>query len=60
MAPGRTTGARAYAENTWVIAGDKLRSAGWQPEYSSEQALVVSDERAIGTTCLQVGWFRPP
>ena len=26
--------------------GDKLRSTGWTPEYSSEQALVVSDERA--------------
>ena len=43
---GAPPGARPYAENTWVIAGDKLRSAGWQPEYSSEQALVVSDERA--------------
>jgi len=43
---GVPPGARAYSENTWVIAGDKLRSAGWQPEYSSEQALVVSDERA--------------
>jgi nucleoside-diphosphate-sugar epimerase len=43
---GVPPGARAYAENTWVIAGDKLRSAGWQPEYSSEQALVVNDERA--------------
>jgi hypothetical protein len=43
---GAPPGARPYAENTWVIAGDKLRSSGWRPEYSSEQALVVSDERA--------------
>jgi nucleoside-diphosphate-sugar epimerase len=43
---GAPPGARPYAENTWVIAGDKLRSTGWTPEYSSEQALVVSDERA--------------
>jgi nucleoside-diphosphate-sugar epimerase len=43
---GTPPGARPYAENTWVIAGDKLRSTGWKPEYSSEQALVVSDERA--------------
>jgi len=43
---GAPPGARPYAEHTWVIAGDKLRSAGWKPEYSSEQALVVSDERA--------------
>lgn len=43
---GAPPGARPYAEHTWVIAGDKLRSTGWKPEYSSEQALVVSDERA--------------
>jgi hypothetical protein len=39
-------GSGPYAEHTWVIAGDKLRATGWRPEYSSEQALVVSDERA--------------
>jgi nucleoside-diphosphate-sugar epimerase len=43
---GTPPGAQAYAEHSWVIAGDKLRSQGWQPEYSSEEALVVSDERA--------------
>jgi len=43
---GAPSGAGPYAEHTWVIAGDKLRSTGWRPEYSSEQALVVSDERA--------------
>lgn len=43
---GVPPGARAYGEHSWVIAGDKLRSAGWQPEYSSEEALVVSDEKA--------------
>jgi len=43
---GAPPGARAYAEHSWVIAGDKLRSTGWQPEYSSEEALVVSDEKA--------------
>jgi nucleoside-diphosphate-sugar epimerase len=43
---GAPPGARPYAENTWVIAGDKLRSTGWRPEYNSEQALVVTDERA--------------
>ena len=42
---GAPPGARPYAEHSWVIAGDKLRLSGWQPEYSSEQALVVSDER---------------
>ena len=43
---GTPPGARAYAEHSWVIAGDKLRLTGWEPEYSSEQALVVSDNRA--------------
>jgi nucleoside-diphosphate-sugar epimerase len=43
---GAPPGAKPYAEHTWVIAGDRLRSTGWRPEYSSEQALVVSDERA--------------
>jgi UDP-glucose 4-epimerase len=43
---GAPPGARAYAEQSWVIAGDKLRLSGWEPEYSSEQALVVSDKRA--------------
>lgn len=38
-------GAEAYSEHSWVISGDKLRLSGWQPEYSSEQALVVTDER---------------
>jgi nucleoside-diphosphate-sugar epimerase len=43
---GAPPGAGPYGEHTWVIAGDKLRATGWHPEYSSEQALVVSDERA--------------
>jgi nucleoside-diphosphate-sugar epimerase len=43
---GSPPGARAYAEHSWVIAGDKLQRTGWVPEYSSEQALVVSDEHA--------------
>lgn len=38
--------ARAYIEQSWVIAPDKLRSTGWQAEYSSEEALVVSDDKA--------------
>lgn len=42
---GAPPGARPYAEHSWVVAADKLRLSGWQPEYSSEQALVVSDGR---------------
>jgi UDP-glucose 4-epimerase len=38
-------GTRAYATHSWVVSPDKLRLTGWAPEYSSEQALVVSDQR---------------
>jgi nucleoside-diphosphate-sugar epimerase len=37
--------ARAYALHPWVIAGDKLKAAGWAPRYSSEEALVATDDR---------------
>lgn len=37
--------ARAYATHAWVVAADRIKAAGWVPEYSSEEALVVSDER---------------
>lgn len=43
---GAPPGARPYAEHSWVIAGDKLRSTGWLPRYSSEEALVASDSKA--------------
>ncbi|MGH9105747.1 MAG: NAD-dependent epimerase/dehydratase family protein [Acidimicrobiales bacterium] len=42
---GPAPGLRRYAEHSWVVSGDKLRATGWAPEYSSEQALVVSDVR---------------
>jgi nucleoside-diphosphate-sugar epimerase len=38
--------ARAYARWPWVIAPDRLLAAGWLPEHSSEEALVVTDDRA--------------
>ena len=37
--------ARAYAEHPWVVAPDRLKAAGWVPAYSSEEALVATDER---------------
>ncbi|HWE54902.1 MAG TPA: NAD-dependent epimerase/dehydratase family protein [Acidimicrobiales bacterium] len=37
--------ARAYATHSWVVAADRIKSAGWAPEYSSEEALVAADER---------------
>jgi len=42
---GTPPGARAYAEHSWVVAPDKLKLTGWEPKYSSEEALVVSDAR---------------
>ena len=37
--------ARAYADHPWVVAPDRLKAAGWVPAYSSEEALVATDER---------------
>jgi hypothetical protein len=28
-----------------VIAADRLKAAGWSPDYSSEEALVATDDR---------------
>jgi nucleoside-diphosphate-sugar epimerase len=35
--------ARAYATHPWVVAPDRIKAAGWRPEYSSEEALVATD-----------------
>jgi nucleoside-diphosphate-sugar epimerase len=37
--------ARAYATHPWVIAPDRLKAAGWAPQYTSEEALVATDAR---------------
>ena len=37
--------ARAYAAQPWVVSPDRLKAAGWVPGYSSEEALVATDER---------------
>jgi UDP-glucose 4-epimerase len=37
--------ARAYASHPWVVAPDRLKAVGWVPQYSSEEALVATDER---------------
>jgi UDP-glucose 4-epimerase len=37
--------ARAYATHPWVVAPDRLKAAGWTPQYSSEEALVATDAR---------------
>jgi hypothetical protein len=35
-----------YSVHPWVVANDRLRTAGWAAEYSNEEALVKSDERS--------------
>jgi nucleoside-diphosphate-sugar epimerase len=37
--------ARAYAMHPWVVAPDRLKAAGWAPQYTSEEALVATDMR---------------
>jgi nucleoside-diphosphate-sugar epimerase len=34
-----------YSIHPWVIAADRIRARGWQPRYSSEEALVATDLR---------------
>jgi nucleoside-diphosphate-sugar epimerase len=38
--------AQAYARWPWAIAPDRLLAAGWQPQHTSEEALVAADDRA--------------
>jgi len=33
-----------YTSHSWVVANDRIRSLGWHPEYSNEEAWVVSHE----------------
>jgi nucleoside-diphosphate-sugar epimerase len=42
---GAPAEARAYATHPWVVAPDRIKAAGWNPEYSSEEALVATDAR---------------
>lgn len=37
--------ARAYASNPWVVGPDRLKAEGWEPQYTSEEALVATDAR---------------
>jgi nucleoside-diphosphate-sugar epimerase len=36
-------GVVAYRINPWVVANDRLKAAGWTPEYSNEEAYVLGD-----------------
>jgi UDP-glucose 4-epimerase len=37
--------ARPYTVHPWVVAPDRLKSVGWVPQYTSEEALVATDDR---------------
>ena len=36
-------GVVAYRVNPWVVANDRLKAAGWSPEYTNEEAYVLGD-----------------
>lgn len=44
-------GLEPYTTAPWVVASDRLRSAGWEPRYSSEEVFVEAD-RARGWRAL--------
>lgn len=35
----------AYATHPWVVAPDRLKAEGWEPRFTSEEALVATDVR---------------
>jgi nucleoside-diphosphate-sugar epimerase len=35
----------AYVRHPWVVANDRLRSTGWRPLHSNEEALVIATQR---------------
>jgi nucleoside-diphosphate-sugar epimerase len=37
-------GVVAYRVSPWVVANDRLRAAGWTPEYTNEEAYVLGDK----------------
>jgi len=42
---GVPAAARPYALHPWAVAPDRLKAAGWEPRYSSAEALVATDDR---------------
>ena len=37
-------GLRSYTRSTWLVANDRLKAAGWQPNVTNEQAFVEGTE----------------
>ena len=36
-------GVVAYRVNPWVVANDRLKAAGWEPDHTNEEAYVLGD-----------------
>jgi nucleoside-diphosphate-sugar epimerase len=36
-----------YTRNPWIIANDRVRAAGWEPEDSNEEAYVIADDGGL-------------
>ena len=43
-------GLLAFATHPWVVANDRLRSAGWSPQRTNEQAYVAGTDSRWWTT----------
>lgn len=43
-AGGATDAVAAVVANPWVVANDRLRTEGWEPQHTNEEALVSADE----------------
>jgi nucleoside-diphosphate-sugar epimerase len=41
---GASPAVLAYARHPWVVANDRIRAAGWDPEDDNEEAFVLSDD----------------
>jgi nucleoside-diphosphate-sugar epimerase len=42
---GSPAAARPYHVHPWAVAPDRLKAEGWAPKYTSEEALVATDDR---------------
>jgi nucleoside-diphosphate-sugar epimerase len=36
-----------YLEHSWIVANDRLRAAGWEPQHTNEEAFVAAAEPSV-------------
>lgn len=46
-------GIEAYVRHPWVVANDRLRSTGWQPNFSNSEAFVIGTPAPIWSVTAQ-------